>query len=405
MIAPFAAPVYMMAKPAGSLCNLACRYCYYTEKSKLYPNNPCQVMSDSLLERFTKQYIEMQTQPYVLFNWHGGEALMRPISFYRRALELQRKYAGGRQIDNTLQTNGTLITPEWAKFLKENHFLVGVSIDGPQEFHDAYRRSRQGRPSFVQVMKGIECLNRYGVEWNALAVVNRLNADHPLEFYRFFKEIGCRFIQFTPVVERLCRHSDGRWLAAPLDADTAELADCSVTPGQWGDFLVTLFDEWVRCDVGEYFVQLFDSILACWVGQTPGLCSLCKTCGHAGALEFNGDVYACDHFVFPEYRLGNMEETPLPELMRSDLQARFGASKHNSLTPECRECEWLFACHGDCPRTRFAFDAGGHPGHPYLCKGYKRFLEHAAPCFDFMKQQLQKGLPPAGVMQWLNEKG
>lgn len=403
MLSPFAHPVYMMAKPAGSRCNLACKYCYYTEKAKLYPNDPRHVMSDELLERFVKQYIEMQTQPCVLFNWHGGETLMRPIAFYRRAIELQQKYAGGRHIDNAIQTNATLITPEWAAFFKAHEFLVGVSIDGPQEFHDEYRRTRSGRPTFRQVMKGIELLNRYGVAWNALAVVNDFNADHPLDFYRFFKDIDCRFIQFTPVVERLRRHADGRRLAAPLDSATAEVADFSVAPDQWGEFLCTLFDEWVRNDVGTYFVQLFDAVLACWVGQVPGLCTLAETCGHAGALEFNGDVYACDHFVFPEYRLGNLQRQTLAEMMYGEAEMKFGAAKRDELTRQCRECEWLFACHGECPRLRFAFDAYGQPGHPYLCEGYKRFLAHVAPYMDFMKHQLQNGQAPANVMQWIKD--
>jgi len=401
MLTPFSHPVYLMVKPAGSHCNLACKYCYYTEKAKLYPQEVRHVMSDELLERFIKQYIEMQTQPYVLFNWHGGETLMRPIAFYRRALELQQKYAGGKHIDNTLQTNATLITPEWAVFFKENNFLIGVSIDGPQEFHDEYRRTRTGSPTFHQVMKGIRLLNKYGVEWNALAVVNDYNADHPLDVYHFFKDIGCRFIQFTPVVERLRRQADGRTLATPLDSATTTLARFSVTPEQWGKFLCTIFDEWVRLDVGDYFIQLFDAALACWVGQPPGLCTLAKTCGHAGALEFNGDVYACDHFVFPKYKLGNLREHTLIEMMYGEAEMKFGTAKRDELTRQCQECEWLFTCHGECPRLRFAFDEYGQPGHPYLCAGYKHFFAHIAPYMDFMKHQLRHEAPPADVMQWI----
>jgi len=399
--APFARPTYLLAKPAGSLCNMACRYCYYTEKARLYADTPRHVMSDELLERFVRQYIEMQPTPDVLFTWHGGEALLRPVAFYRRALELQGKYAGGRRIDNAIQTNGTLITEEWARFFKENNFLVGVSIDGPQEFHDAYRKSCNGRPSFGQVMRGIELLDRYGVEWNAMAVVNRLNGDFPLDFYRFFKRIGCRYIQFTPVVERLYRHPDGRALASPIEGATAEVADFSVTPAQWGTFLCTLFDEWVRSDVGEFFIQIFDSTLAGWMGVEPPVCSMSATCGHAGALEFNGDVYACDHYVFPEFRLGNIFQRTLAEMMYSPEQREFGENKRRLLTRQCRACEFLFACHGECPRNRFALSDDGEPGHNYLCEGYRKFFRHAAPFMDFMKHRLQHDEAPAEVMRWV----
>ncbi len=400
---PFARPVYIMTKPAGALCNLACKYCYYLEKSKLYTNNPRHVMSDELLERFTRDYIAMQTSPNVLFTWHGGETLMRPISFYKKALELQKKYAGGRNIDNSIQTNGTLITEEWARFFKENHFLVGVSIDGPQEFHDEYRKTRTGKPSFLQVMKGIQWLNRYGVEWNAMAVVNDFNGDYPLDFYHFFKEIGCHYIQFTPVVERYYRHPDGRMLASPIDGAVAELTDFSVSPEQWGKFLCTLFDEWVRNDVGEYFVQIFDSTLAGWMGVPPSLCSMGETCGHAGVMEFNGDVYACDHYVFPEFKLGNIYQDTLTNMMYSERQMRFGNNKRDLLTRQCRECDFLFACHGECPRNRFAQSRDGEDGQNYLCAGYYEYFQHVAPYMDFMKYQLQHEKAPANVMEWIRQ--
>ena len=400
---PFARPVYIMTKPAGALCNLACKYCYYLEKSKLYTNNPRHVMSDELLERFTRDYIAMQTSPNVLFTWHGGETLMRPISFYKKALELQKKHAGGRNIDNSIQTNGTLITEEWARFFKENHFLVGVSIDGPQEFHDEYRKTRTGKPSFLQVMKGIQWLNRYGVEWNAMAVVNDFNGDYPLDFYHFFKEIGCHYIQFTPVVERYYRHPDGRMLASPIDGAVAELTDFSVSPEQWGKFLCTLFDEWVRNDVGEYFVQIFDSTLAGWMGVPPSLCSMGETCGHAGVIEFNGDVYACDHYVFPEFKLGNIYQDTLTNMMYSERQMRFGNNKRDLLTRQCRECDFLFACHGECPRNRFAQSRDGEDGQNYLCAGYYEYFQHVAPYMDFMKYQLQHEQAPANVMEWIRQ--
>ncbi len=396
---PLSSPTYVMAKPAGPLCNLACNYCYYLEKQNLYKQQQGKTMTDETLETFVRDYIAAQSTPSVLFTWHGGEPLMRPITFYRRVLKLQRKYAAGRAIDNCIQTNGTLITPEWAQFFHDNQFLVGISIDGPQDMHDRYRKSRLGRPSWRQVMKGIDLLNRYGVEWNAMAVANATTAEDPLRFYHFFKEINCHYLQFTPVVERYYRHPDGRRLATPLDGATAELTDFSITPEAWADFCCTIFDEWVKNDVGEYFVQLFDATLAGWAGVMPSVCSMAETCGHATALEFNGDLYACDHFVFPEYRLGNILETPLATLTARPELKKFGQAKRDALTRQCRECEYLFACHGECPKNRFGFSADGEPGHNYLCKGYHQFFSHVAPYMDFMKRCLQKSLPPSLVMK------
>lgn len=272
---------------------------------------------------------QSQSMPQILFSWHGGETLMRPLSFYKKVIELQKKYGGGLVIDNSIQTNGTLLTDEWCRFFKDNNWLVGVSVDGPQEFHDEYRRNNIGAPSFHKVMRGINLLKKHGVEWNALAVVNDFNADYPLDFYHFFKEIECRYIQFTPIVERIIPHTDGRTLASPMDAHDAPLADFSVSPAQWGEFLCTIFDEWVKNDVGQYFIQLFDSTLANWAGVQPGVCTMARTCGHAGVMEFNGDVYSCDHFVFPEYKLGNIREKTLVEMMYSDRQQKFGTDKYD----------------------------------------------------------------------------
>ena len=397
--APFARPLYIMTKPVGAICNLACDYCYYLEKSKLYQESPKHIMSDELLEKFIKEYIESQTMPQVLFTWHGGETLMRPLSFYQKAMELQRKYARGRTIDNCIQTNGTLLNDEWCRFFHDNNWLVGVSIDGPQEFHDEYRKNKQGKPSFMKVMQGINLLNKHRVEWNALAVVNDFNADYPLDFYHFFKEIGCRYIQFTPIVERIFRHDDGRHLAAVEEGDNEKLADFSVTPEQWGNFLCTIFDEWVKNDVGEYFIQLFDATLANWVGEQPGVCSLAKTCGHAGVMEFNGDVYSCDHFVFPQYKLGNIYSKTLVEMMYSDKQQQFGRNKFDSLPSQCKECQYLFACNGECPKNRSCKTASGEPGLNYLCKGYYQYFDHVAPYMDFMKKELLAERAPANIME------
>lgn len=404
-IAPFAKPLYVMLKPIGGHCNLACEYCYYLEKSKLYDDIPRHIMSEELLEHFICEYIRSQTTPEVLFTWHGGETFMRPLSFYKKAVELQRRYAGGRRIDNAIQTNGTLITDEWCVFLKENNWLVGVSIDGPQEFHDEYRRNKQGLPSFVKVMKGIELLNRHGVEWNAMAVVNDFNADYPLDFYHFFKKIGCRYIQFTPVVERIMPHRDGRHLAHIKDGEDCRTAGFSVTAGQWGNFICTIFDEWVRHDVGNYYIQLFDSTLANWMDVPPGVCSLGKSCGHAAVMEFNGDVYSCDHFVFPEYKLGNIRSSTLMEMMYGEKQSRFGQMKQNTLPGQCRQCEFLFACNGECPKNRFAKTASGEPGLNYLCKGYYQFFSHVAPYMDFMKKELMAERPPANIMEAIRNGG
>lgn len=396
----FSKPLYVMTKPAGSLCNLACDYCYYTEKSKLYRHTPKHIMSDELLEKFIREYINCQTTPDIYFTWHGGETMMRPLDFYKKVVQLQRKYAGGRNIVNSIQTNGTLITEDWCRFLHDENWLVGVSIDGPQEFHDEYRKSKTGKPSFRQVMNGIKLLNKFQVEWNAMAVVNDFNADYPLDFYHFFKEIGCHYIQFTPIVERIFKHPDGRILASPDEGAEAALADFSITPEQWGNFLCTIFNEWVRQDVGEYFIQIFDATLANWMGVLPGLCSMAETCGHAGVMEFNGDVYSCDHFVFPEYKLGNIFQKNLIDMMFSDKQLKFGEAKKSTLTEQCRNCEFLFACHGECPKNRFASSEDGEPGQNYLCSGYHRFFKHVAPYMDFMKQELQHQRPPANVMEW-----
>ena len=377
-INPFGRPMYIMLKPAGSLCNLRCEYCYYLEKQQLYTNCPNHIISDQMLEKFIHEYIEAQTTPEVLFTWHGGETLMRPISFYKRALQLQRAYARGRQVDNCIQTNGTLLNDEWCQFFKENNFLVGVSIDGPQEFHDEYRKTASGKPSFHKVMQGIRLLNKHGVEWNALAVVNDFNADYPLDFYHFFKEIKCRYIQFTPIVERIVTRNDGLKLA-PGMYEGGQLADFSVTPEQWGNFLCTIFDEWVRNDVGEYYVQLFDATLANWVGVAPGVCTMAAECGHAGVMEFNGDVYACDHFVYPEYKLGNLKDKTIYEMMHSPRQQEFAKLKNALLPQQCKECRFRFACHGECPKNRFVRDRYNQPGLNYLCKGYYQFFEHAAP--------------------------
>lgn len=398
---PFAKPLYVMLKPTGAHCNLACKYCYYLEKNNLYQNTPRHLMSDEMLEQFTREYIEAQTMPQVLFTWHGGEPLMRSIDFYKKALALQKKYAHGKQIDNVIQTNGTLLTDEWCEFFAKNHWLVGISIDGPQEYHDHYRVTPAGKPSWEKVMQGIQLLKKHRVEWNAMAVVNAYNAEHPLEFYHFFRDNGCQYLQFTPIVERLTEHEDGRTLASLADDREIPLADASVTPQQWGNFLCTIFDDWVRHDVGKTFVEIFDCTLANWMGVLPGICAYSKECGHAGVMEHNGDVYSCDHFVFPEYKLGNIREQSLIDMLYGEKQQAFSRLKHTSLPRQCKECDMEFACHGECPKNRFEKDKYGEPGLNYLCQGYYQYYSHVAPYMDFMKRELLAQRPPANIMNVL----
>lgn len=398
---PFAKPLYVMLKPAGAHCNLACKYCYYLEKNNLYQNSNRHLMSDEMLEQFTREYIEAQTMPQVLFTWHGGEPLMRSIDFYKKALALQKKYANGKQIDNVIQTNGTLLTDEWCEFFAKNHWLVGISIDGPQKYHDHYRVTPAGKPSWEKVMQGIQLLKKHRVEWNAMAVVNAYNAEHPLEFYHFFRDNGCQYLQFTPIVERLTKHKDGRTLASLADDREIPLADASVTPQQWGNFLCTIFDDWVRHDVGKTFVEIFDCTLANWMGVLPGICAYSKECGHAGVMEHNGDVYSCDHFVFPEYKLGNIREQSLIDMLYGEKQQAFSRLKHTSLPRQCKECDMEFACHGECPKNRFEKDKYGEPGLNYLCQGYYQYYTHVAPYMDFMKRELLAQRPPANIMNVL----
>ena len=367
-IAPFSIPFSIMLKPVGARCNLACDYCYYLATPHTAPR-----MSDQLLERFIQEYFKMQTGVEVPFTWHGGEPLLLPVTFYENAVRLQRKYANGRPFVNVIQTNGTLLTDEWCSFLKRNNFLVGISIDGTEALHDHYRCATDGTPSWHRVMRGIGLLSRYGIEWNAMATVNAFNVHHPAEFYQFFKSIGAHYIQLSPIVERL-----------PDGTMTPE----SITAREWGDFLCTIFDEWVEHDRGEYYVETFDCILANWVGQAPGICVYAKECGNIGIMESNGDIYCCDHFPFPEYKVGNVLQTPLVSLLYGARQREFARKKSQLLPRECRECEYLFACHGECPKNRILTDRYGEPGLNWLCQGYRQFFAHATPYMEWMKRQL-----------------
>lgn len=401
---PFEYPLYIMAKPVGASCNLHCDYCYYLEKQQLYGANRKHQMSISLLERFVKEYIEMQPVPQVLFTWHGGETLMCDQSFYRKALELQRRYGAGREITNVLQTNGVLLNDDWCRFFADNNFLIGISIDGPEHCHNRYRKNNAGDGTFAQVMRGIELLHRHGVEFNTLSVINDYNSKYPLEVYQFLKQIGSGYMQFSPIVERIDQSQSGGLALQLPSSECGELAPWSVTPEDFGKFYITIFDTWVRNDVGQQFVQLFDATLACRVGAQPGVCIFAPKCGHAAVMEFNGDVYSCDHFVFPSQKLGNIYSKPLLSMMLSAEQSAFGDAKQTSLPKVCRECEYLSLCNGECPKNRIAQSQDGESGLNYLCKGYKAYFAHVLPYMDFMANELYHQRPPANVMEWAKNR-
>ena len=371
-----------MIKPRGPICNLDCAYCYYLAKERLYPGSDFS-LSDELLETFTRQYIEAQRVPEVTFGWQGGEPLLMGLDFFRRAVALQDKHRKpGMRVVNALQTNGTLLDDAWCRFFREHDFLVGLSLDGPREAHDAYRADKGGRPTFDRVMAGLALLREHGVEFNILATVHAANADRPIEVYRFLRdEVDARFIQFIPIVQR-----EGGGVSAR-----------SVVAEQFGRFLIAVFDEWVRRDVGRVFVQIFDVALAAWVGAPPGLCVFDETCGNALVLEHNGDLYACDHFVDPHYRLGNILQTPLVDLVGSERQRRFGLDKRDALPETCRVCEVRFVCNGGCPKNRLQ-------GLNYLCEGYKAFFQHVDGPMRFMAAELEARRPPANIMHHLAQR-
>ena len=372
----------IMIKPAGSLCNLNCKYCYYLDKADIYGGRE-PVMSEAMLETVVREYIAANDVAEVTFNWHGGEPLVLGQDFYRKAMALEEKYADGKKIHNTIQTNGVLLNAEWADFFREKGFLVGISIDGPREIHDRYRKDKGGAPTFEKVMHGIELLRTAGVEFNTMSTVNKASEGHGAEVYRFLKTLGTRYFQFMPVVEHV---KDGR-IADPSE-EGAKIAPWSISDIAFGHFLCDIFDEWFHGDVGRYFVGQFDAALACWCGVPPGICVFSETCGGNAILEHNGDLYPCDHFVYPKYRLGNISETPIREMMASDAQVRFGINKRNTLPSACRKCQWFFACHGECPKHRFTRTEKGETGLNSLCGGYKIFFSHISPYMDFMKRQL-----------------
>jgi len=387
---------HVMLKPRGAVCNLNCTYCYYLSKERLYPDG-CFQMSDGLLETFTRQYIEAQRVPEVTFGWQGGEPTLMGLDFFRRALELQQKYRPpGVKIVNTLQTNGTMLDDEWCRFFREHDFLIGLSLDGPREVHDTYRLDKGGQPTFDRVIAGLRLLQKHDVEFNVLACIHAANTDRPLDVYRFFRdEMGVQFIQFIPIVER--------------DNKTGfqkgeKITDRSVTGRQYGDFLIVIFDEWVRRDVGRVFVQIFDVALAAWANGRAGLCIFEETCGTALALEHNGDLYACDHFVEPRWKLGNIQHDSLVEMVSSKQQRQFGQAKRDTLPDSCCECAVRFVCNGGCPKNRVLRTPDGEPGLNYLCEGYKAFFTHVDRPMRIMTAELRAGRTPANVMLYLAQE-
>lgn len=396
----------VMLKPAGPACNLNCAYCYYLEKRKLFPSNTNFKMTEELLEEFTRQYIEANEVPVVTFTWQGGEPTLMGLDFYRKAIAFQKKYSGGKRIENSFQTNGTRLNDEWCKFFADNKILVGISIDGEEHVHDHYRKTFSGGPSFRRVMKGIELLHKNRVEFNTLSVINDYSVNFASETYRFLKTIGSGFIQFLPVVERIAgeRNEADLSLVSPAYEANASVTGWSVPPDKFGKFMISIFDEWVRKDVGKYYVQLFDSTLANWVGEMPGVCVFAETCGDALVMEHNGDIYTCDHFVFPEFYLGNMLDRPLNEIVRSQMQFDFGVNKRNRLPRYCLRCDVRFACNGECPKHRILNTPDGEPGLNYLCEGYKMFFHHVAPYMNYMAGELNNKRPPANVMNWIRNK-
>jgi uncharacterized protein len=400
----------LLIKPAGPACNLDCAYCFYLEKHPLSADRAPSRMSPETLERFTRQYLEAREGPEVTFAWQGGEPTLMGLDFFQLAVALQEQYAGGKRVRNTLQTNGTLLDDQWGAFLAKHHFLVGLSVDGPAELHDAYRVDRHGRPTHAEVMRGLGILKQHGVEFNTLTTVNRTNAREPLAVYQFLKDCGSTYWQFIPVVERRFVGSEQAGphaLAVPPGLEGAAtghaLTPWSVDPAAYGEFLTTVFDRWVREDVGRVFVQLFDVALGNWLRAESSLCLFARECGRGPVLEHNGDLFACDHYVDPSYRLGNLAERPLGELVTRPRQQRFGQHKSASLPAYCLQCDVRFACHGECPKNRFATAPDGQPGLNYLCPAYRRFFRHVDPCMRVMAQFVMMGQPAARIMSVLTE--
>ena len=392
--------IHVLAKPSGATCNLACSYCFFLDKELLYPNSNFR-MSEETLEAYIRQLIETHRSNQVTVAWQGGEPTLMSVDFYRKAIEYQEKYRRpGMTFENTMQTNGTLLDDEWCQFFEENNFLIGISIDGPRHLHDAHRVDKGGIGTFDKVMRGLRLLQKHGVEYNILVTVNRLTADHPKEIYCFLRdEAKTEWIQFIPVIERM--NPDGFNLTQMGD----QVSHRSVRPEQFGRFLIQVFDEWVQNDVGKIYVQTFEAALRSWLQMdTSGMCVFDKTCGYGLALEHNGDLYSCDHFVEPDYLLGNIKEEHMLKMVGSDEQTKFGQDKYDTLPKYCLECPVLFACNGECPKNRFINTPDGEPDLNYLCAGYKAFFQRVDEPMKIMAALLRGNRPASDVMGILAEK-
>lgn len=396
-------PFSVMIKTVGPVCNLDCDYCYYLEKDALYPGKKFNLanfrMNDDVLEKLIKDYIHSQPQQRIEFIWHGGEPTLLGVDYFRKAVEIQKRYANGKDIANSFQTNGTLINDEWAEFLADNHFLCGLSIDGPQKFHDNHRRFPNGNGSWEKVVECAHIFRKHGVEFNTMSVVNASNSKQPVAVYEFLKELGSKFMQFSPIAERISVDTTEK-LSIVDNSYSKEAAIMreNVSAVDWGNFLCRIFDKWVKTDVGTYFINYFDNTLAAYVGQTPALCTMAEYCGCSLAIEHNGDAYCCDHFVFPEYRVGNIFDTNIEELAKSDKQLFFEQRKADTLSQQCKACTYLKACGGDCPKNRFVKNSDGEYVS-CLCQGFQMFFNHTRKHFEFMAEELKNHRAPANIMK------
>lgn len=402
-------PFHLLAKPTGAVCNLDCDYCFFLSKEMLYPSSEFR-MADDVLESYIRQLIEAHAgAPEVTIAWQGGEPTLMGLEFFERSVALVNSFLRpGQRAAHTIQTNGTLVDEQWARFFKANDFLVGISIDGPREIHDAYRVTKGGRGSFDKVLAGLTQLREAGVDWNVLTTIHAANSERGIETYRFLRdECGARFMQFIPIIERLPNDAaDGEvpwssWRDRPLYVqEGSTVSGRSVTGEQFGQFLIDVFEEWVRRDIGTVFVQMFDVALANWVGEPPSLCIHSETCGSALALEHNGDLYSCDHYVEPEHKLGNILELPMAAMVNSPEQREFGLNKRATLPDYCRKCDVRFACHGGCPKDRFITTPDGESGLNFLCAGYKAFFHHVDAPMRMMGELLRRGRAPSELMEF-----
>jgi len=395
-------PFQLMIKPVGPVCNLQCDYCYYLEKTQLYKDRKTTTsafgMSPEVLENCVREYIGSQDYEHILFTWQGGEPTMLQVDFFRKVVALQKKYAGGKRISNSIQTNGTLITEEWADFLANNNFLVGLSIDGPADLHDHYRSLASGKGSFGRIMDSVRLFHKYSVEFNTITTVNNRNSRMPLRVYHFLKDIGSTYMQFIPVVEREAEDQGEPFKLVANDyKGKARVTPESVESPDWGKFLARIFDEWVRIDIGRHYVNYFDNTLACYAGEVPSMCTMQEVCGAAPVMEHNGDVYACDHYVYPQFLLGNMQGNNLGELAGSDFQLDFGREKRENLPRECRECEFLPMCGGDCPKHRFLENDEGEL-ISYLHDGFLFYFRHVDKYMKIMAGELEQQRAPSNIM-------